>query len=1100
MYKNLSDVVSVQRHFLRSVRIDMDFGRVDAIEGYILQASAKHLLEITGNHLSLTQQRAFTWTGPYGGGKSLLALTLASLAGGSKETRKIASKTLGDINQGIKQFFDSDKPWIVIPIVGKRAPIEVQIASSLDHVCNESKIFQDSEQPVIARLLDLAENTSENAGVLLIIDELGKSLEHAAYTGEDIGFYQTLAEAAARCKGNLVVIGVLHQSFEQYASRLGFAAQQDWAKVQGRYVDIPLVAGTDETVSLIGQAINTNLDHPNSSQTADQIAKVILKRRPSAAPNIAQLLDSCWPLHPVTAAMLGPASKKKFGQNERSVFSFLASAEPLGFSEVIKGINSKDSTYYWPHQFWDYLQVNFEPAILASVDGHRWSLSVDAIERAEAIFSTLHVNLVKTVALIEILRNGSGLAAENQLLTYCIHTLTEDQTKEALSELALASILIFRKHTDSWAVYAGSDFDIEAAVHEALLTIGVPDLSKIRNFLELSPITARKHYWETGAMRWLSRSIFLEPDAVKNIERFNASGSSCGEFMLVIPNVIENKNNQFVLEEKVAKTATKKGILIGVPKNGEIIFRLLEELTALHFVRDNSLKLHSDSVAMREVTARIQAVKIALADELRQAFNDAQWSWNDVVNSGGLSRIASEIADHTYKHSPKVISELVNRNALSTSAVKAQKDLLRAMLLNSHLENLGFDTMSAAAGLYRTTIKALGIHREIDGIWNIFEPKESPNSSSAIQLWNSTKKLVQRSKNLIKLSDLYDVWSKPPYGVKNGLLPIFALSFYLANKQHLAVYTDGMFSPDLTEASLDEWLQDPRRISWRYVELQSSEKQILTQLARSLTEQLKRPIDTDPLDSARALVSIVYGIPAWTRRTDKLTKETKTIRNLLLHASDPHKVLFVDIPTALNSTDAHFITSKISMITAELVNAFELRLRDIERNLFIALDQDLDLESLNHRGSIVSGVGADFKLEAFATRLSTYTGKIEEIESLLMLATSKSSKDWTDHDLDAGEVQLLSWSSAFRRLEVLANLRERAPTRRAIGVVFGNKKTITGSFDVSEKDTLKIQLLSEQLLKSLDNGDYKREIFLAALVEAGTKVIQELKQVDEVTS
>ncbi len=42
---------------------------------------------------------------------------------------------------------------------------------------------------------------------------------------KDIGFYQDLAEAAARCKGNLVIIGILHQSFEQYAAKLGSNVQ-----------------------------------------------------------------------------------------------------------------------------------------------------------------------------------------------------------------------------------------------------------------------------------------------------------------------------------------------------------------------------------------------------------------------------------------------------------------------------------------------------------------------------------------------------------------------------------------------------------------------------------------------------------------------------------------------------------------------------------------------------------------------------------------------------------------------------------------------------------------------------------------------------------
>lgn len=78
MSKKLSELVSVHRNFLRSIRLDTDLGRADAISGYILQSPAKQLLDITGSYLLESQQKAFTWTGPYGGGKSSLALTLAS--------------------------------------------------------------------------------------------------------------------------------------------------------------------------------------------------------------------------------------------------------------------------------------------------------------------------------------------------------------------------------------------------------------------------------------------------------------------------------------------------------------------------------------------------------------------------------------------------------------------------------------------------------------------------------------------------------------------------------------------------------------------------------------------------------------------------------------------------------------------------------------------------------------------------------------------------------------------------------------------------------------------------------------------------------------
>src|SRR5215207_10092203 len=92
--RTLSDVVTISRQFLRSVRIDTDVGREDALSGYICQGTASSLLESMARQIAETRQRAFTWTGPYGGGKSSLALMLCSLVGGPKLSSK-AKEILG---------------------------------------------------------------------------------------------------------------------------------------------------------------------------------------------------------------------------------------------------------------------------------------------------------------------------------------------------------------------------------------------------------------------------------------------------------------------------------------------------------------------------------------------------------------------------------------------------------------------------------------------------------------------------------------------------------------------------------------------------------------------------------------------------------------------------------------------------------------------------------------------------------------------------------------------------------------------------------------------------------------------------------------------
>ena len=111
-----------------------------------------------------------------------------------------------------------------------------------------------SDAAVFRTLMQIAKRTPDRstAGLLVLIDEMGKFLEGAAYDGTDIYFFQQLAEFASRSNRRLIVVGILHQAFEEYAHRLSREMRDEWAKIQGRFVDLAISVGADEQLSLLG--------------------------------------------------------------------------------------------------------------------------------------------------------------------------------------------------------------------------------------------------------------------------------------------------------------------------------------------------------------------------------------------------------------------------------------------------------------------------------------------------------------------------------------------------------------------------------------------------------------------------------------------------------------------------------------------------------------------------------------------------------------------------------------------------------------------------------------------------------------------------------
>lgn len=1094
----LSDLVQISRQYQRSIRIDVDIGRPDALDGYICHGTAKAVLDSMSKQILKSNQRAFTWTGPFGGGKSSLAVALGCALGNDKRLRAKARQVL-EI-EGLADF-DTAIPlrhgWITIPVVGKRASVVAEISKSLRKARGGSG---DARKTTSASLIeDLCQAAAEkgNDGVFIVIDEMGKFLEASALgVGDDVYFFQELAEAAARSAGKIVIVGILHQSFAQYASRLGIDTRDDWAKIQGRYSDIPLVAASDEGVELIGRAIEADRRPDWMLKISKAIATSIQGRRPAVGDNFAQSLFQCWPLHPAMASLLGPISKRQFGQNERSTFGFLASVEPYGFRWYLQNTSLKKATWYRPDDYWNYLRSNLEPAILASPDGHRWAQAVEAVERTEAKSSDkLHVDLIKNIAIIDLFRNGSGLAAEAVVLEAILYDQSKTKIDEALQQLAAWRVALFKKHIGAWSVFEGSDFDIETAVKQARSTLPGVDFDLLASLTNLSPVVSKRHYHETGTMRWMQMGLCRLDEADKLASNFKPKHGELGLFLLALPNKGSNPKNHLKLCHEYSRERPWP-IVIGVPGNYAKIEDLGAELIALESVQSRH-ELGGDRVARREVIARIAAVRANLEEQLREGVAFAQWVVGESTYYSGerLSPIASALADSLYRDAPTVWSELINRDNPSGNSVKARKDLLYRMLDHEHEENIGIEGFSADRGLYETVLKKTGLHRkDANGVWSFLPPDEA-NAPSMVKIWKASRDLFADTGTRVDVSEIHALWTAPPFGLRQGLMPLLMTAFILAHKGNVAVYKDGVFIPHVTDADIDEYMQDARRFSMRWILIDDEKATILSGISSILAEVGAASGARDPLEAARGLVALVFGLPAWSQRTLSLSTGARAVRDTLLKAHDPHKVLFVDLAAVLDSKGGNSYVDSLRGPIIEIAGSYDALLRRIEKSMYEALDAPADkLERLQARAEALANVTGDLRQDAFAARLAKHNGSRESVEGILSLAANKPPRDWNDRDIDAAMLEIAQASLRFRQAEAFVSVRGRNPTSEAFAVVIGagsHTKMVSRSFSISDRHRIAVENKADLLAQQLKSEGLGTDVLLAILAKAGMRLTVE---------
>lgn len=1111
--KTLDTRVRISRRFQRSIRIDSDLNQVSAIEGYICPESSKKVLSSMAHHVTVNKHGAFTWTGPYGSGKSSLVVAMSTLLSNDEKLTESATEIFGEelVQTFNKAFPKGDEGWQILPVVGRRDSVLNILGEALQEYGFVSKQPRGgwNERSLIKRLLGIAQsNSSKHGGLVVYIDELGKVLEASVQNGSDVFVLQEIAEAANRSNGQLIVVGVLHQAFEDYARRLSYEARDEWTKIQGRFIDQIVDIAGEEQIHLISKAIEADSIPHGFSAIAETIANITRRERPDEAVIYSNLYTECWPLHPIVVSLLGPISRRRFGQNQRSIFGFLNSVEPYGLQDFLKRASGEH--VYSPDLLWDYLRTNLEPSILASTDGHRWATAVEAIERCELIGGEdIHIKLLKSIAVIDLFRERSGIVANKETLSSCFLNVESHHIEKALSDLHKWSFTLYKKFIGSYAIFAGSDFDIEQAIREALNELAEVNFHRLKSLANVHPIVAKRHYHETGALRWFDVNIVPVKDIQEYVSKISEDRGAVGQFLIAIPTQEEKKDLSLELCQQAANTS--EDVVVGLSERSWNIIPLAQELFAVEKISHDE-KLAGDSVARREVDARLVELQSILEYELEQAFDSCEWFRKgekpQKLRLAELNHLASSIATEQFCLSPKLKNELLNRVKPSGSAIAAQNNLLRRMVLNNGLPRLGIEGFPAEGGLFASLLEYTGLYKENRNSWAFVSP-EKKDDANLFPLWKVTLEYIKENADRpISISEIFDKWASTPYGLKKGVMPVLAVAFILSEKENLAIYREGIFRANFDDVDVEYLAKDASAIQIRWMDLSELSKELLSGLA-DIVKELD-PHATlehfEPLDVARGLVAVYDQIPNWSKRTNRLSQNAVHVRELFKRAKDPNKFLFDDIPAVLGKDPTNATNSDIvAAVTAvkegleELVSAYPSmlqRLRDqMLSELLVPNDSSQAISELQARAENVRDIAGDFRLDAFVGRLTLFNTDRASFEGIASLAANKPPRDWVDMDLDRAAVELAELSQKFIRAEMFTRVKGRSEKRQAMAIMLGNNvgtTPIIEEFSVADADKETVDALVEQFSSAINqetNKKLDKNVVLAALAQLSTKYI-----------
>ena len=225
----LADHISVLDRFARSTNLERDVDRLEPLDGYIVTARALDVVErVAAVAASGAAGGAWSLTGPYGSGKSSLALLLDAAFGPAGPTRtrawKLIDETSPAVGETIRQAHEHhrtmDSGFQRGLITASREPIGRTLLRAIQSAALRrygklpssgkfraanalSRAIEDAATndrrragPSATDVVEIARCLAENGPLLLIIDEFGKNLEAIGDSTEaDPYLLQQLAEA-----------------------------------------------------------------------------------------------------------------------------------------------------------------------------------------------------------------------------------------------------------------------------------------------------------------------------------------------------------------------------------------------------------------------------------------------------------------------------------------------------------------------------------------------------------------------------------------------------------------------------------------------------------------------------------------------------------------------------------------------------------------------------------------------------------------------------------------------------------------------------------------------------------------------------------------
>lgn len=1018
----LSRIVTVPPKSRPSSNIEYD--NITRLDNYIPSASTFEIVERLFDGISgIKKSGMISVTGPYGSGKSTMAVFLKGLLAPNGIEWKAAydilkaepRKYLDSVVNARRKYTMDKKGIICCVVMARREPLPVTILRGLasgftDYFGKKltglpnRKLFYDCMRNMKKHvstedILKIIKDASKKSPILLMIDEFGKNIEYFA-TDEsregDMFLLQELAEMSGKDREvPLYIITLQHMAFEEYATGASIAVRKEWAKIQGRFEDIPFANSPEQTRHLISNTITLS-DKPEYRKQVMTWARREAKKMQDIGIALysPEQIASCYPLNPISLEVI-PELCARYGQRERTLLSFISDSK----SHTVATFIDENQWDVKPptmglDSIYDFF-ISGTSMIRSTSKNISRLLEIETIIRDAHGLNEIEKKTLKTIGILNLIGRSGNMRASRRMIDQAIG----NNSIQILKLLEKKTMITYRKHADEYRIWHGTDIDIAAKLEMFRSRYRrMPLYDLLRNAFKPEPVVAARHSMVSGTMRLFERRFLLKP------------GDTIGN---------EFDGTILYSDDMMPISSIKPVIVISAGDSADLKSAAEEVVAIRDILESDGSKM--DWVARKEFEERLDDAETILEKEFTKTYggNGGHYTinGNDPVKiTGTESSMASHACDAAYHQSPIIKNEMINRANLSSQGSSAKKALLEALILHHNEENFGLSGNGPEVAIYKAIFHENNIHRKYDGKWKITAPRGTMKF-----VWRAILDKIRKSNGRTNLSDIYKVASMPPYGVRVGPMQLLFVAVFIANRDNIALYEHGTFVPIFRPEMAERMTKNPNHFEVKYFAKSKSDRELLDVVSSKL-DLSGRTV----LDIVSYMVRTISILPQYVKSTKTFGRETAMVRDAIMNAREPDTLLFETLPKALGfktkikRNDHAKFARKLNSAIKELKNKFPDMIDDISKKLFKATGIT-DRPRLSKVATELSKHVTDQKIKVFIGTLSADVLEKPEdwINYIAMSITDVPPADWKDDQRTLFENNLTEFSFIFRRLAAL---------------------------------------------------------------------------------